>query len=155
MRISRVFAIVLAGAGTTATAQPLPKEDTARISYIERKQAHAQPKRDGDWIEIASPTPASHGTEFVVIGKDAGELGQLRITPSEGKVMVRRLKVYFDDGKQKTVDLDKVIDARHHRSVIVELGVPRTVDRIVVTTEPYGGGSYSVYATPAAPHAGP
>src|SRR2546423_1839852 len=116
MKIPGVFAIVLAGASSIAAAQPMPKEDTGRISYTEKQKAQRDTPRDGEWVELASPTPASHGTEFVVVGKEAGQFRQLRIDPSAGRVIVRRVKIYFDDGKQKIVDVDKVIDAQHKSS---------------------------------------
>ena len=48
---------------------------------------------------IATPTPASHGTEFVVVGKEQGSFGKLRVDADKGKVIVRRVRIYFDDGK--------------------------------------------------------
>src|SRR5947207_2753224 len=145
MKIPGVFAIVLVGASSIAAAQPQPKEDTGRISYNEKKQRSQGPPRDGDWVQLATPTPANHGTEFVVVGKEAGEFGRLRISPSDGKVIVRRVKIYFDDGKQKIVDVDKVIDAGRKNVALIDLDAPKAIDRIVVTTEPQTRGSYAIY----------
>ena len=146
MKIPGVFAIVLVGGSTVAAAQPMPKEDTGRISYSEKKQAQRDrdAPRDGEWVQLATPTPASHGTEFVVVGKDAGEFSQLRIDPSAGRVIVRRVKIYYDDGKQKIVDVDKIIDASRKNNALIDLDAPKAIDRVVITTE-QGRGSYALF----------
>ena len=145
MKIPGVFAIVLVGASSIAAAQPKPKEDTGRISYSDKKQSKRATPQDGDWVQLATPTPASHGTEFVVVGKEAGEFGRLRIAPSDGRVVVRRVKIYFDDGKQKTVDVDKTIDANRGNAAFIDLDSAKAIDRIVISTETGTRGSYELY----------
>jgi hypothetical protein len=147
MKISGVFTIVLVATASPAAAQPLPKEDTGRVSYRHQKSSHRDERpRDGDWVQLASPTPASHGTEFVVIGKEQGEFNRVRIDPAQGRVIVRRVRIYFDDGKQKVVDVDKIIDVHRNNPAIIDLDTAKAIDRIVVTTEPQTKGSYAIYA---------
>src|SRR6267142_105263 len=121
MRIPWVFAIVLVGGSTIAAAQPKPKENTERLSYNERTKPpkHDSP-RTGDWVQLATPTPASNGTEFVVVGRDAGAFSRLRIDPSDGKVIVRRVRIYFEDGKEKLVTMNKVIDAARNNPALID-----------------------------------
>ena len=146
MKIPGVFAIVMLAGATAASAGPARDKDNARISYKDEaaKKAPDDAPRDGEWVQLASPTPASHGTEFVVVGKEQGEFAQLRIDPSAGRVVVRRVKIYFDDGKQKIVDVDKVIDASRKNSATIALDSPRAIDRIVVSTETGTKGSYAI-----------
>jgi hypothetical protein len=145
MNIRRVFAIVLFAASSVATAQPKPKEDTGRISYNEKIARQQRENPQDGWVQLATPTPANHGTEFVVVGKDAGEFDQLRIAPSSGTVIVRRVKIYFDDGKQKIVDVDKIINAERNNAALIELDSPKPIDRVVITTEPQTRGSYALF----------
>jgi hypothetical protein len=146
MRLSAGFTIVLLGAATVASAQPGPGETTERIRYGDHSNARRD-ATDGDWVQLATPTPASHGTEFIVVGKEQGAFAQLRID-ADGKVMVRRVKIYFDDGKQQTVVLERNLGDK--RSVTIPLASPQEVDRVVVTTDSSSKGSYSVYGSSTA-----
>jgi hypothetical protein len=147
MKIPGVFVIVLFGAATAASAQPTPQDNTGRVSYRDSAKHKTATVEDGGWVQLASPTPASHGTEFVVVGKELGQFSQLRVSPADGKVIVRRVKIYFDSGKQKIVDVDKSIDAHRKNAAIIDLDHAQTIDRIVITTEPQTRGSYAIYGT--------
>jgi hypothetical protein len=147
MRLSAGFTFVLVGAATVASAQPGPDETTERIRYGD----HGNTRRDtnaDDWVQLATPTPASHGTEFIVVGKEQGAFAQLRID-ADGKVMVRRVKIYFDDDKQQTVVLERNLGDKR-RSVTIPLVSPQEIDRVVVTTDSSSKGSYSVYGSSTA-----
>jgi hypothetical protein len=149
MKVSVVFTMILVGAAATATAEPKQEETSGRVSLNENKPHDDAPRQPGDWVELASPTPAKHGTEFVIVGKDAGAFSKLRLQAAKGKTIVRKVKVFFADGDDKfavkTVQLDKILP--QGKSTYIDLGDSRTIDRIVVQTETYTGGQYAVYGS--------
>jgi hypothetical protein len=139
MRIPSVFAIVLLAAAGTATAEP------ERVRYGDAKAPDKKPAADeAGWTQLATPTPASHGTEFMVVGKELGPFGKLRIDADKATVIVRRVKIYFDDGKTKVVQVDKAIAPK--KSTEIDLKTPGPIDHIVVTTES-GRGEYALYGS--------
>jgi hypothetical protein len=140
MKFSTGFAIILVGVAAVASAEPAREEVSGRVSYTEKRAPHS----DSTWLQLATPTPAKHGTEFVAVGKDAGSFAQLRIDATAGKVALRRVRVVFEDGKQKIVDVDRVLGGRH-KSAIIDLDAQKPIDRVVVTTEPYTNGQYAIY----------
>jgi hypothetical protein len=143
MRIPSVFAIVLVAATGAASAEP------ARIGYG-GQQAPAKPDapREADgWKPLATPTPAKHGTEFVVVGKDQGSFEKLRIEASRGTLIVRRVKIYFDDGKLQVVDVDRVLGPKRGTSAEIVLKTVGPLDRVVITTETQGTGEYVLYGS--------
>lgn len=151
MKLPTGLALILVGVTSTATAQTKPEERTGRVSYTGKNDPKPDAaRRDGDWVEISTPTPAKHGTEFVVVGKDAGSFARLRLDATKGKVIVLRVKVFFEDGKIQIADLDKRLD-EHRKSVFVDLKQIAPIDRVVITTETYTNGSYSVYGTAGQP----
>jgi hypothetical protein len=150
MRLSAAFAIVLSLAASVTSAQPGPDENTERVRYSDFDTAHPgrNPADQGDWVQLATPTPANHGTEFFAVGKDVGTLAQLRVD-ADGKVIVRRVKIIFADGKQQIVDVDRLLGGKQ-RSATIPLTSPQPIDRIVVTTEPGTKGSYALYGSSGA-----
>ena len=97
-----------------------------------------------NWVPVATPTPASHGTEHIIVGKDAGQFSQLRITAAKGNTVVKKVVVYFVDGAVKTVKMNERV--RDTKVATIDLGKPRAIDRILVTTEK-GKGEYAVYGS--------
>ena len=146
MRSSTLFAVIVIEAAGTATAEPKQEETSGRVSLNEKdvKKTDA-PRQPSDWVELATPTPAKHGNEFIMVGKDAGYFSKLRIDPAKGKTIVRRVKVFFLDGKVKTVRLDKAVS--QGRPATVDLGPAKAIDHIVVSTETHTGGHYTVYGS--------
>jgi hypothetical protein len=147
MKTSVLFALIVVGATTQAAAQPKSEETSGRVSLNDkaaptRSDAARQPN---DWVELASATPAKHGKEFVVVGKDAGAFGKLRLEADKGKVIVLRVKVYFADGASKVYMIDKRLDAKRRKSTLVDLKTQKAIDRIVVMTETYTNGQYALY----------
>ena len=141
MRIPSVFAIVLVAASGAASAEP------ERIGYGDTQAPkHDATRHDGDWRELATPTPAKHGTEFIVVGKEQGKFDRLRVDADKGSIILRRVKVYFEDGKEKVVQLDRVLGPKHPKAEI-DLGTSAAIDRVVVTTEPQGNGEYALYGS--------
>ena len=161
MKTSVVFVSILVGATTLAAAEPAapkppkqesvaPKPDEAggRVSYVEPKNGadakQEAPRATGEWIEVATPTPASHTNEFIMVGDDAGSFSQLFITPAKGTTVVRRVRVYFTDGTSKRYTVDTAINKKGRKVAIVDLKGPRRIHHMVVTTES-GKGEYAVY----------
>jgi hypothetical protein len=146
MRITSVFAIVVIGASGVATAEPRREENTARLRYGADGEAPPDAPQVGEWTQLASPTPAKHGTEFVFVGKDQGTFAKLRIDAERGRLIVRRVKIYLDNGKQQVVNVDSVLGGKQ-KSATIDLKTPGPIDRIVITTEPQGNGTYGVYGS--------
>ena len=145
MRSSALFTVVFAGATAVASAQPRQEETSGRVGHKEKA-----PQRPAEWIEIASPTPASHGTEFVVVGgADAGYFSQLRIDAQKGRTIVRKVKVYFTDGTIKTKRVDRTI--RGDKFVQIDLGEAKAIDRVAITTDTHTDGQYVVWASAPGP----
>lgn len=148
MKTPVLFTLILAGAAGVAAAQPEPAEPSGRVSYTENGAATpaAAQQLTGGEVELASPTPANHGTEFVVIGKDAGAFSQLRLAAATGRVIVRRVRIFFDDGSSRAVQVDKILDSYKKKDATIDLKGVKSIDHVTVTTEP-GHGSYALYGT--------
>jgi len=148
MRSSTLFAVFVTALAVTAAAEPKQEETSGRVSHTDNAdQKNDAPQKPSDWVALATPTPAKHGIEHFVIGKDAGYFSRLRVDAAKGKTIVRKLRVYFDDGKVKNVTVDKAINTRGRSSVEVELGDARAIDRVVVVTETNTGGQYALYGS--------
>ncbi len=147
MKIPSGFAIVLVATAGVAAAQPKQEENNERVRYgdLDRPK-HDAARDEGGWKQLATPTPVKHGTEFIEVGGDQGNFDKLRVDAEKGRVVVRRVKIFFEDGKQQNVELDRVLDAKH-RSAEIDLKTGKPIDRVVVTTEPHGGGAYSLYGS--------
>ena len=150
MKSSAVFAFILVGAVATASAQPEPTEPSGRVSYTDTVAAATKPAaaQQASEVQLASPTPASHGTEFIVVGRDAGQFSQLRLAATSGRVIVRRVRIFFDDGTQQAVDVDSILDANRKKDATVTVKAPKAIDHITVSTE-NGRGQYALYGTAA------
>jgi hypothetical protein len=147
MKILPISASVLLGLAGVAAAQLKHEENNERLSYNgQGAQKRDKPAVVDGWLQLSTPTPAKHGTEFLMVGKDLGAFDKVRIDAEGGKVIVRRVKIIFDDGKQRVVDVDRVLDPKH-KSAVIELGGPKEIDRIVITTEPQTKGSYALYGS--------
>lgn len=145
--------MILVGAAATATAQPKQEETSGRVSLsaddARLKLQEDAPRAPSAWVELASPTPAKHGTEFVIVGKEAGGFGRLRLDAVKGAVPVKQVRVRFADGKTKTYRLNKRIDAKrpNQKSLFVDLPTTQEIDQIVVVTDRRANGEYAVYGS--------
>jgi hypothetical protein len=148
MKSSAVFTLILVSAVATASAQPEPAEPSGRVSYTDSAAAAkpAAAQQSAGEVQLADPTPANHGTEFIVVGKDAGSFSQLRLAATSGKVTVRRVRIFFADGTQRAVDVDSVLATG--RDARVDLNGAKAIDRVTVATDT-GPGSYALYGTAA------
>lgn len=136
---------VIAMAATTATAQPAREEAGGRVSYVV-PQRRPMPASETHWVELASPTSVKHGTEFIIVGADAGRLSQLRVDVHAGTVNLLRLRVFAHDGTVQTVQLGRTLD-RAHRSVVIELFARTAIDQIAITTGTRTQGQYTVHGS--------
>lgn len=156
MRSSRLLALFVVGTSSVAAAQPTPesvpkKEETSgRVTLRETEKGARQnaSRLPGSWIEIASPTPASHGTEFIIVGgESAGTFSQLRIDASKGRTAVRQVRVLFADGTKKTYPVGRSISDRGKRYTIVDLGTTKAIDQVIIKTNDLGRGQYAIYGS--------
>jgi hypothetical protein len=135
----------IAMAATTATAQPRQEETSGRVSYVAPKP---RLPLEGHWIELVSPTPVKHGTEFIVVGAEAGRFSQLRVDACAGTVILLRLRVFGNDGAVQTVQVGRRLD-RTHKSVVIDLLAWKAIDQIAITAETRTQGMYTVYGSGA------
>jgi hypothetical protein len=147
MRSPTVFALILLGSGAAASAEPKQEETSGRVSLNEKDdQKRDAPRSPSDWVELASPTTAKHGTMYFMVGEDAGTFSKLRVDAAKGKTYVKRVKVVFEDGSEKVVKLGRSVSPKGNRSLVVDLGDPRTIKRVVVTTDA-NSAEYSLHGT--------
>lgn len=144
MRLTPLLATLFVAGATVATAEPDKPETAARVSYIAEgaapQQAGATP-RDGDLIELATPTPAKHGKEFIQVGAAIGKFSKLRVDAHSGRVVVRSVRVDLASGKSRTFTIDREVDAKHR--VTIDLGAAVEIERLVITTQ-RTAGDYTV-----------
>ena len=163
MRTSVLCAFILLGAGVAAADPKPPTSAPPTHQVIERKPELQQGRlllkepakttikkkepirTPGDWVELADPTPAKHGTEFVVVGAQQGSFSQLRINAAKGATTVRSVRVMFSDGTEKTMKLGKTV--KGNKFAVVDLGAEKPIWQVVVTTDRQGSGEYSVYGS--------
>ena len=144
MKIRALSALLLAGTVSLVSAAPNDKETTERVSYTDKARPDT-PTGDG-WVELASPTPASHGREYIAVAPDAGPFVRLRIEANAGRPIVRAVRIDYTDGTQRVMRIDKVIGKQ--RPSYVDLRGPRRIERVVVTTEGTKKALYTVHAEP-------
>jgi hypothetical protein len=121
------------------------EEAGGRVSYV-APQRKPRPPSEVHWIELASPTSVKHGTEFIIVGADAGRLSQLRVDAYAGTVILLRVRVFANDGTVQTVQLGRTLD-RTHKSVVIDLFAWKAIDQIAITTETRTQGKYTVYGS--------
>jgi len=138
MRIHAISALILAIAPSLVSAAPAKDETAARVSYS-GKQAPAD--RTSEWVELASPTPAKYGREYITV---EGPYARLRIEAIKGRPIVKAVKVRFTDGKEKVVRVYRTLGGKHS-SHDVDLGGARAIEHIVVITDTDSRGTYAVY----------
>ena len=155
MRSSVLFAIIVGSSvsyadrpkpvpPTQETQQKEQEENNGRVRLDEKGNKKPAPREVGEWVELASPTPAKHGTEIVMVGKEAGSFSKLRFS-SQGKTILRDVKVYFDDGTTKRLQIDKILP--DGKFTVVDLKTDKRIDRIRVNTETQTKGLYAIYGS--------
>lgn len=149
MKISLGFALLLVANASAVSAAPEKQENTERVSYSDQAGDPAAQLDDDGWVELATPTPASHGREYVTVDADAGTFRQIKLTAASGRPFVEAVRIRFADGKQRVVQLDRRLAA--HRPATIDLRGDKQISQIVVDTR---GGQKATYGVFGAREAG-
>lgn len=137
MKITAISGLLLAWAAPVVSAEPAKQETAERISYSGRAKSQAPGK---EWVELATPTPASHGREYISV---EGQYVQLRIDATKGRPIVRTLRIDYRDGKHRFVRLDRILT--RGRTTTIDLHGPHDITQIVVDTDWRSRGMYIVH----------
>ncbi len=121
-----------------ATAQP---GGDYRVPYSWHRESRA-------WIRLGTPTPTRFGTEYFVVGPQAGPIRMLRIDRTWGTVVLRQIQVVTRGRETRTFNVNIRLD-RKNPGTYIDLGRPRSIDELIVTTDRYPYGSYSIYGAAA------
>jgi hypothetical protein len=143
MRIAKLCLSALTLTGMIAPAQATrDPEAVGRVSYI-GPITKPRPDPKSQWVQLGTPTPARHGTEYFMVGKESGQFLRLRLELTDGWVIVTRIRVHFVDGMVQTSSARRRLNT-HHRSEYVELDSVKAIDSIDVSTESWTSGSYQL-----------
>jgi hypothetical protein len=150
MRVHPAFALVLLVATSTSTATAERHEERGgRVHLDSHGERHRTPRAEHDWIRLASPTPTTFGTEYIVVGHDIGLFRTLRVQAVSGSVYLRRIRVLSHDRFAKTIRVDRWLD-RTHPIAYVDLGGLKELDQLAITTARLPIGVYTVYGSSGA-----
>jgi hypothetical protein len=105
--------------------------------------------REGDWMRLGHSTPTRLGSEVFAVGTDAGWISVVRIERVWGTVELKQV-VIVRGHSSETFNVHTRLDHRRP-STYIDLGRPRTIDEIIVHTEPSQHGAYAIYGSAAAP----
>ncbi len=149
MRTTTIFAIIIVGTVAPATAEPKREETSGRVSLNDKAgdPSDDAPRAPSAWVELASPTPAKHGTQYIIVGADQGGFGKLRVDAVKGAVPVKQVRVTFSDGKTKAFRISKRLDAKRQKSLYVDLPTTKEIDQVVVVTDARSRGQFAVYGS--------
>src|SRR5512146_1294366 len=123
MRVTPILAFILVAATSTAIAEH--EELGGRVPF---SSDHRPPVTARDWVRLATPPPTRYGTEYIIVGRDAGWFRTLRIEAVSGIVAVRRIQVLSPGRFSKTFYVERWLDVRHPVAYI-DLGAPRRIDQ--------------------------
>ena len=143
--LTSIITLGLVGAGVAA-AETKPETEVGRVSLEESKDGDT-PRAPSQWLELADPTPAKHGTEFIVVGAQQGSFSRLRVDAAKGRTIVKSVRVDFSDGSKKTYKVGKTVSKNGRKFAEIELGVTKTIEQVVVTTDRQTKGEYAVYGS--------
>jgi len=142
MKILAISGLMLAVAASVVSAAPAKEETGERVSYSHERARTSSPP-SGDWVEIASATPASHGREYITV---EGRFGLLRIDAAKGRPVLKSVRVVYADGKQRIVRMDRVLGGKRASAIVELSGAP--IDHLVVNTDARSRGSFTVQGAP-------
>lgn len=142
MRASALCAFILLGAGIATADTPKQETEVGRVGLADQKPP---PRAPTQWAQLATPTPAKHGTEFVMVGAQQGSFSRLRLDAAKGRTVVKSVRVMFSDGTSKDYKVATTLSDKGHSTQTVELGVTKPITQISVTTDRTTSGSYAVY----------
>jgi hypothetical protein len=133
-------------AATTLPAIAQPEEDGSRVPFRGSGERYQRSRSERDWVRIASPTSTKLGTEYLIIGKDAGVFRSLRIEAVSGTVVLRRITVLTHPHAVKRFNVRRRLDAQRP-SFYIDLGAATRIEHIVITTDRRVAGSYAIYGS--------
>lgn len=142
----KALLVVLALLAATSPATAQPEEDGARVPFRGHGERYRPSRSERDWVRIATPTPTKFGTEYIIIGKDAGVFKSLRIDAVSGTVVLRRILVLSHRGTWKKFYVNRTLDVRHP-SYYVDLGASTRIAQVVITTDRRFAGTYAIYGS--------
>ena len=96
-------------------------------------------------MQLGSPSRTSVGTQYIVVGRDAGWFRTLRFEVTSGSVNIRHVRV-LSDRRFQTFAVNRRLDGRHPIAY-VDLGVARRIENLAVTTDRFPRGSYVVHGS--------
>lgn len=144
-----VAMLALTAASSAGNAQPR-EERGGRVPYGPNwRRPPPVPPRTG-WINLATPTPTRHGTEWIFLDESVGPLRVFRIEAISGTVHLRSVRVELASGRVLTFSADRWLDRRRPNTRI-DLGALHRVERIAITTARSPAGSYVVYGAAVVP----
>jgi hypothetical protein len=154
MRASALLTCLLLSAGvasaeappTSKAADTKPETEVGRVSLEESKESDT-PRAPSQWLELADPTPAKHGTEFIVVGAQQGSFSRLRVDAAKGRTVVKHVRVDFSDGSRKTYKVGKTVTKNGRKFAEIDLGVTKPIAQIAVTTDRQTKGEYALYGS--------
>jgi hypothetical protein len=97
----------------------------------------------GDWRLVLDRYATSGNRQFIPLGWHFGRFSRLRIEGAEGQPFVHKVAVFFMDGSEQVIDIERPLPAG--TGVIVNLnGGLRGIRRLVVYTQPDYQSSYTI-----------
>lgn len=144
MRVHHLLACIVVAATASATATPRPEGYDDRVPY----GTHYDRGRHGEWVMLASQTPTRFGTEYFVVARETGWVRTLKIDATYGTVFLRSIEVIARDHTSKTIYLQRRLD-RSHPTAYIDLGTPRRIEQLIVTTNRRPAGAYVIYGSPS------
>lgn len=137
---------VLAGIATSIASAEPRDERGGRVRLTEPARPHTSspPPQVGDWVPLATPTPTRFETEWIALGRGAAAFRTVRIQATSGIVHLRSVRIELPTGKVIMFTADHWLDARHPNADI-DLGAPRVIAQIAVTTARMPAGAYTVF----------
>ncbi len=147
------FLTVLAlTASTAAFAQPytnhrdesraVVRVDFNRDRYDRYDRSHWRRDFRGRWVTIARANSARSDRQFIHV--DGQRYRKLRIEGVRGQPMVQKIAIEFADGTAQAIDLNARLGNGAGEVIDLNGGV-RSINRIIVYTEPRARGSYTLY----------
>jgi hypothetical protein len=144
MKILAISGLLLAAFASDVSAAPSKDETAERVSYTSDTPAKRSPTNpEGEWVQLASPTPCKHGRTFITVD---GRYAQLRVDAAKGRPLVQSVRIVYANGKDRVVRIGRTL-AGKQKTAVVELS-GALIEHIVVQTDARSRGSYTVTGVP-------
>jgi hypothetical protein len=144
MKILARSGLLLVAFASVVSAAPSKDETAERVSYTAETPSKKSPTNpEGKWVELASPTPASHGRVFITVD---GRYAQLRVEAAKGRPAIRTVRIIYASGKDRVVRIGRTLSGKKKTAVVDLSGAP--IDHIIVEANARSKGSYTVTGVP-------